>query len=69
MQHGATTLAAEPPFGVPNAPFTQGADQRVTTEMDATAHLEQRLATMRAHAIRIAMDGELFALSNNTRKT
>jgi N-acetyl-1-D-myo-inositol-2-amino-2-deoxy-alpha-D-glucopyranoside deacetylase len=45
------------PFGVP--------DEQVTTEIDATAYLEQKVAAMRAHATQIAVDSPFFALSNN----
>ena len=42
------------PFGVP--------DEDVTTEIDATAYLGQKLAAMRAHATQIAVQGPFFAL-------
>ena len=45
------------PFGIP--------DQDVTTEIDATAFLDAKLAAMRAHATQIAVDGSFFALSNH----
>lgn len=45
------------PFGVP--------DEIVTTEIDATAYLEQKLAAMRAHATQIAVDSPFFAFSDN----
>ncbi len=45
------------PFGVP--------DEAVTTEIDATAYLEQKLAAMRAHATQIAVDSPFFAFSDN----
>ena len=41
------------------------ADEDVTTEIDATAHLDAKLAAMRAHATQIAVDSPFFALSNN----
>jgi N-acetyl-1-D-myo-inositol-2-amino-2-deoxy-alpha-D-glucopyranoside deacetylase len=56
------------PFGVPDVPITQTPDAQVTTEIDATAYLEQKLAAMRAHATQIAVDGQYFALSNNFRQ-
>jgi N-acetyl-1-D-myo-inositol-2-amino-2-deoxy-alpha-D-glucopyranoside deacetylase len=40
-------------------------DEQVTTEIDATAYLEQKVAAMRAHATQIAVDSPFFALSNN----
>jgi N-acetyl-1-D-myo-inositol-2-amino-2-deoxy-alpha-D-glucopyranoside deacetylase len=45
------------PFGVP--------DEAVTTEIDATAYLEHKLAAMRAHATQIAVDSPFFAFSDN----
>ncbi len=45
------------PFGVP--------DEQVTTEIDAGAQLEAKVAAMRAHRTQIAVDGPFFALSNN----
>jgi N-acetyl-1-D-myo-inositol-2-amino-2-deoxy-alpha-D-glucopyranoside deacetylase len=45
------------PFGVP--------DDLVTTEIDASDHLEAKTAAMRAHKTQIAVDGPFFALSNN----
>jgi N-acetyl-1-D-myo-inositol-2-amino-2-deoxy-alpha-D-glucopyranoside deacetylase len=44
-------------FGVP--------DEQVTTEVDASAFLEAKLAAMRAHATQISVAGAFFALSNN----
>jgi N-acetyl-1-D-myo-inositol-2-amino-2-deoxy-alpha-D-glucopyranoside deacetylase len=41
------------------------ADEDVTTEIDATAFLDSKLAAMRAHATQIAVDSPFFALSNN----
>jgi N-acetyl-1-D-myo-inositol-2-amino-2-deoxy-alpha-D-glucopyranoside deacetylase len=45
------------PFGIP--------DEEVTTEVDASDHLEAKVAAMRAHRTQIAVDGPFFALSNN----
>jgi len=45
------------PFGVP--------DENVTTEIDATAYLDQKIAAMRAHATQIAVDSQFFAFSDN----
>ena len=45
------------PFGVP--------DEEVTTEIDATAYLDQKIAAMRAHATQIAVDSQFFAFSDN----
>jgi N-acetyl-1-D-myo-inositol-2-amino-2-deoxy-alpha-D-glucopyranoside deacetylase len=44
------------PFGVP--------DEDVTTEIDATAYLDAKVAAMRAHATQIAVDSPFFALSD-----
>ena len=43
-------------YGVP--------DEQVTTEIDATDHLDAKLAAMRAHVTQITVDGIFFALSN-----
>jgi len=40
-------------------------DEEVTTEVDASEHLEAKVAAMRAHRTQIAVDGPFFALSNN----
>jgi N-acetyl-1-D-myo-inositol-2-amino-2-deoxy-alpha-D-glucopyranoside deacetylase len=45
------------PFGAP--------DEAVTTEIDATAYLDQKIAAMRAHATQIAVDSQFFAFSDN----
>jgi N-acetyl-1-D-myo-inositol-2-amino-2-deoxy-alpha-D-glucopyranoside deacetylase len=49
--------AEDLPFGVP--------DEQVTTAVDASDHLEAKVAAMRAHRTQIAVDGPFFALSNN----
>src|SRR6478735_11608666 len=41
------------------------ADVDLAAGVDATAHVEQKLAAMRAHATQITTDGPFFALSNN----
>ena len=41
------------------------ADDQVTTSIDADAHLNAKIAAMKAHATQITVDGEFFALSNN----
>ena len=48
--------ADELPFGNP--------DDEVTTEVDGSAHLDAKVAAMRAHRTQIAVDGPFFALSN-----
>jgi len=40
-------------------------DHLVTTAVDATRHVDAKLAAMRAHATQITVDGPFFALSNN----
>jgi N-acetyl-1-D-myo-inositol-2-amino-2-deoxy-alpha-D-glucopyranoside deacetylase len=40
-------------------------DELVTTAVDATDHVDAKLAAMRAHSTQIALDGPFFALSNN----
>ena len=45
------------PFGSP--------DEEVTTEVDASDHLDAKIAAMRAHKTQIEVDGPFFALSNN----
>ena len=37
----------------------------MTTQIDASAYLEAKIAAMRAHASQIAVDSPFFALSNN----
>ncbi len=44
------------PFGVP--------DEVVTTEIDATAYLDQKLDAMRAHATQISVESPFFAFSD-----
>jgi N-acetyl-1-D-myo-inositol-2-amino-2-deoxy-alpha-D-glucopyranoside deacetylase len=44
------------PFGNP--------DDEVTTEVDASDHVQAKVAAMRAHKTQIAVDGPFFALSN-----
>ncbi|MGZ6825342.1 MAG: N-acetyl-1-D-myo-inositol-2-amino-2-deoxy-alpha-D-glucopyranoside deacetylase, partial [Mycobacteriales bacterium] len=54
-------------FGVDSAddlPFGNP-DEEVTTEVDARAFLDAKVAAMRAHATQIAVDGPFFALSDN----
>ena len=53
-------------FGVDSAddlPFGNP-DEDVTTEVDASAHLDAKVAAMRAHRTQIEVDGPFFALSN-----
>jgi N-acetyl-1-D-myo-inositol-2-amino-2-deoxy-alpha-D-glucopyranoside deacetylase len=41
---------------------------QVTTEIDATAYLDKKLAAMRAHATQITVDAPFFALSDQVRR-
>jgi N-acetyl-1-D-myo-inositol-2-amino-2-deoxy-alpha-D-glucopyranoside deacetylase len=41
------------------------ADELVTTAVDATEHVDAKMAAMRAYPTQIALDGPFFALSNN----
>jgi N-acetyl-1-D-myo-inositol-2-amino-2-deoxy-alpha-D-glucopyranoside deacetylase len=43
-------------------------DDQVTTEIDARALLDAKLAAMHAHATQIAVDSPFYALSNNVRQ-
>ncbi|MQA86873.1 MAG: N-acetyl-1-D-myo-inositol-2-amino-2-deoxy-alpha-D-glucopyranoside deacetylase [Streptosporangiales bacterium] len=54
---GTVESVDELPFGVP--------DEQVTTEIDARAHLDAKMAAMRAHRSQVSLDGPFFALSNN----
>lgn len=40
-------------------------DEFITAEIDASAHVDAKLAAMKAHVTQIAVDGPFFALSNN----
>ncbi len=44
-------------------------DEDLAAVLDATDHVEQKMAAMRAHATQIAVDGPFFALSNNVGAT
>ncbi len=41
---------------------------QVTTEVDASAYLERKLAAMRAHATQITVSAPFFALSDNVKR-
>ena len=41
------------------------ADSDITAEIDASDHIERKMAALTAHATQIATDGPFFALSNN----
>ena len=41
-------------------------DDQVTTEIDGSAYLNAKRAAMRAHETQITVDGDFFALSNDT---
>ena len=60
-------MGEESPFGVSSPdelPFGDD-DELVTTQVDARDYLDAKIDGMRAHATQIAVDGPLFALSNN----
>jgi N-acetyl-1-D-myo-inositol-2-amino-2-deoxy-alpha-D-glucopyranoside deacetylase len=59
----STTFEGMDPEG-PLPPFAVE-DEVITAAVDGNAHVEQKLAAMRAHATQIAVDGPFFALSNN----
>lgn len=46
-------------------PHFVSADDDLAAVVDATDHVERKLAAMRAHATQITTDGPFFALSNN----
>jgi N-acetyl-1-D-myo-inositol-2-amino-2-deoxy-alpha-D-glucopyranoside deacetylase len=46
-------------------PYFVTPDQHLSAVVDATDHVERKLAAMRAHATQISVDGPFFALSNN----
>jgi N-acetyl-1-D-myo-inositol-2-amino-2-deoxy-alpha-D-glucopyranoside deacetylase len=45
------------PFGVP--------DEQITTQVDASEHLDAKVAAMRSHRTQIEVDGPFFALSDH----
>jgi N-acetyl-1-D-myo-inositol-2-amino-2-deoxy-alpha-D-glucopyranoside deacetylase len=50
----------------PDGPIPMASpDEDLAAVVDATDHVEKKLAAMRAHATQIATDGPFFALSNN----
>ena len=54
-------------FGAENIddiPFAKD-DEFVTTLIEGTAYVDQKMAAMKAHETQIALDGPFFALSNN----
>lgn len=58
-----TTFAGMDPDGP--LPHFVTADEDLSAAVDATDHVEKKLAAMRAHATQITTDGPFFALSNN----
>ncbi len=70
LQRGIDALKAsgnENFFGVDSAddlPFGV-ADGQITTEVDASEHLEAKVAAMRSHRTQIEVDGPFFALSDH----
>jgi N-acetyl-1-D-myo-inositol-2-amino-2-deoxy-alpha-D-glucopyranoside deacetylase len=60
---------AEGPGGLARFYATAAPDSaQVTTEIDARAYLERKLAAMRAHATQITVSPPYFALSNHVRQ-
>ena len=58
------------PYGLARFYATAAPDSaQVTTEIDASAYLDSKLAAMRAHATQITVDAPFFALSNQIRHT
>jgi len=56
------------PYGPAKFYATAAPDSaQITTEIDASAYLDSKLAAMRAHATQIAVDAPFFALSNGIR--
>jgi N-acetyl-1-D-myo-inositol-2-amino-2-deoxy-alpha-D-glucopyranoside deacetylase len=49
---------------VDDLPFVKD-DELVTAVVDGTAHVDVKMAAMKAHETQIAVDGPFFALSNN----
>ena len=49
---------------VDDLPFVKD-DELVTAMVDGTAHVDAKMAAMKAHETQIALDGPFFALSNN----
>jgi len=57
------------PYGLARFYATAAPDSaQVTTEIDASAYLDAKLAAMRAHATQITVDAPFFALSNGIRQ-
>ncbi|MEO9323075.1 N-acetyl-1-D-myo-inositol-2-amino-2-deoxy-alpha-D-glucopyranoside deacetylase [Nocardioides sp. C4-1] len=52
----------------PLPPFVT-ADENLAAAVDATAHVEKKMAALAAHATQITTDGPFFALSNNVGAT
>jgi N-acetyl-1-D-myo-inositol-2-amino-2-deoxy-alpha-D-glucopyranoside deacetylase len=60
-------LGDEAPFGA-SAPEDLNfgdPDELITTQIDASDYVDNKVGAMRAHATQIAVDGPFFALSNN----
>jgi N-acetyl-1-D-myo-inositol-2-amino-2-deoxy-alpha-D-glucopyranoside deacetylase len=62
-ESGAATFEDMDPDG--EMPAFVVPDELITTAIDASDHVEAKLAAMRAHATQITVDGPFFALSNN----
>ena len=70
LQAGIDALRASGQSGffgvesVDDLPFGN-ADEQVTTEVDASDHLEAKVAALRAHRTQVAVDGPFFALADH----
>ncbi|GGD15127.1 N-acetyl-1-D-myo-inositol-2-amino-2-deoxy-alpha-D-glucopyranoside deacetylase [Nocardioides daphniae] len=54
----------------PEGPMPMAApDEDLAAAVDATAYIDQKMASMKAHATQITVDGPFFALSNNVGST
>jgi N-acetyl-1-D-myo-inositol-2-amino-2-deoxy-alpha-D-glucopyranoside deacetylase len=50
-------------------PYFVTPDENLSAVVDATDHVDRKMAAMRAHATQISVDGPFFALSNNVGST
>ncbi|QCC76659.1 N-acetyl-1-D-myo-inositol-2-amino-2-deoxy-alpha-D-glucopyranoside deacetylase [Nocardioides daphniae] len=54
----------------PEGPMPMAApDEDLAAAVDVTAYIDQKMASMKAHATQITVDGPFFALSNNVGST
>jgi N-acetyl-1-D-myo-inositol-2-amino-2-deoxy-alpha-D-glucopyranoside deacetylase len=65
--HALKEMGEEAPFGV-TEPGEVGFgvdDEVITTQVDARAYLDNKMAALRAYPTQVAVDGHFFALSND----